>query len=449
VAALLVILTALPALAANLIWEVFDDDPFPVWPPEDLKLEEGEEEPPPPWEPDWVDVRTADVDNTLIVPGYEDGAVAIEIPQGTYRGTGARYRFEGEQDELFFSYLLRFDDWNTTSDGKLPGPSGIYSSSGLGCNPSTEESPGWSARMLFKANGTEPGGPEDTVIGYYVYHLDQPGNCGQNMIWDPGVVVHNRWYCVEGHVRMNTPGSNNGVLEGWLDGELAMSRSDLAFRRASEPDVHIREWFHNVYHGGVVTAPSVMHLSIDRLIISDTKRPGCPDPFSDDNGSVHEPAMNELKALSVFNGCGDGLSCWEDTLSRAEMAVLLDRSLGLAGTGVDFFTDDDMWAEASINRLAAAEITAGCGEGLFCPFDDVPRRQFAIMLERALDLPVASGDYFSDDNGVFGEDAINALAQAGLVVGCAPDTFCTEDLLNRGQAATLIRRALDWIAEQG
>ena len=387
----------------------------------------------------------SDIDNTTVVPGFVGDALQVQILKGTFRGTGARYRFDGQhQDELWFRYMLRLNNWDTTASGKLPGPSGIYSSSGLGCIPSTEASPGWSARMTFQPTGEAGAEGDANRIGYYVYHLDQPGACGENFLWDPGVVVHNRWYCVEGHIRLNTPGASDGQLQGWLDGELAMQQDEMAFRRASEPDVHVREFFFNVYHGGTTTAPNNMDLTLDQLVISDTKRAPCPDPFSDDDGTAHEEAMTELKRLGVFNGCGEGLTCWKDSLTRAEMAVLMDSALELPNTTMDFFTDDDLWAEPSINRLAASGITVGCAAAQFCPYASLNRRQFAIMLDRALDLPTPSQDYFTDDDSQLGEEAINAIAEASIASGCGEGLFCPNDELSRGQAASLILRALEW-----
>jgi hypothetical protein len=29
---------------------------------------------------------------------------------------------------------------------------------------------------------------------------------------------NNRWYCLEQHARLNTPGKNDGLLRGWVDG---------------------------------------------------------------------------------------------------------------------------------------------------------------------------------------------------------------------------------------
>ena len=253
--------------------------------------------------------------------------------------------------------------------------------------------------MQFTPTGTAGAGPDATTIGYYIYHLDQPGNCGETMLWDPGVVDHNRWYCVEGHVRLNTPGGSDGQVRGWLDGELAMQRDGMSFRRDTEPNVAIREFWLNVYHGGVNPAANDMDRTIDELVVSDSGRQPCPDPFDDDNGSVHEPALTELKARDIYFGCSQGVSCLDEALARYAIAVLLDRALDLPATSENFFTDDEIWAEPMINRLAAAGITFGCGDGEFCPLENITRGQFALMLDRSFAFPASSTDYFSDDDG--------------------------------------------------
>jgi hypothetical protein len=68
------------------------------------------------------------------------------------------------------------------------------------------------------------------------------------------------------------------------------------------------------------------------------------------------------------------------------MARYLDRALDLPPTATDFFSDDDgSGYEDAINRLAAAGITEGCGDGRFCPGSWVSRAQMAAFLRRALD----------------------------------------------------------------
>jgi pyridoxal biosynthesis lyase PdxS len=87
--------------------------------------------------------------------------------------------------------------------------------------------------------------------------------------------------------------------------------------------------------------------------------------------------------------------CPEDSVTRAQMAVFLERGLHGsayqppavgAGTG---FNDvaTNYWAAAWIKQLAADGITTGCGSGNYCPEDPVTRAQMAVFLVRTFNLP--------------------------------------------------------------
>lgn len=445
------------ALADTIMDEPFDQDPFPDWePPAEPLPPPPEGEPDPnlaPWEPHWIDVRQTDEDNTAATPsGYAGNGLDIDLDAGTQRAVGARYYFlleDGDPDEIWFRYHLRFDQWYSGVDGKLPGPAGIYGYTARGCFPSVESSPGWSARVLYKFSGYEGTRDDQTQIGYYVYHLGQAGDCGDNMLWNPGVLDHNRWYCLEGHVRLNQPGASDGVLEGWLNGQLALQRTGMEFRRSTEDSVRVREFWLNLFHGGTVAAATDMSITVDQLVVSDSGRVGCFDPFEDDDGSVHEQALTELRDRDVYLGCAALTSCLKDDLSRYAMAVLLDRAWPFPKTTEDFFDDDDgHWAEPAINRLAAAGVTLGCAEREFCLRDTITRVQFAVMLDRTFGFPASSEDAFDDDNGHWAEATLDALAASGVMAGCDVRMACTGDTLTRGQGASLIARSLTW-AEAG
>ena len=67
------------------------------------------------------------------------------------------------------------------------------------------------------------------------------------------------------------------------------------------------------------------------------------------------------------------------------MASFLVRALDLPATNIDFFADDDTSPhEDNINRMAASGVTTGCGDGLFCGDDPVSRQHMAVFLYRAL-----------------------------------------------------------------
>ena len=82
--------------------------------------------------------------------------------------------------------------------------------------------------------------------------------------------------------------------------------------------------------------------------------------FTDDDGSVHEPAIEAIAAEGITLGCGDGLFCPNDGVTRGQMAAFLVRALGLTERLEDPFVDDDGSVfELSIERLAAAGSPGG------------------------------------------------------------------------------------------
>ncbi len=401
------------------------------------------------WHSDWIDWRYDDERNTRVTRGYQDNGLEVNIPPNERRGTGPFWKLPADVDEAWFRYRVRFDDFYPTTAGKLPGFAGMPNFTARGCNPSTEAYPGWSARMLFEPSGFGGLDAGQVQLGYYTYHLDQAGTCGDFMLWDSdGVLGQDQWYCVEGRVKMNTPGQSDGLLEGWIDNELAFQQDGLAFRRPAEDTLNVRTFWLDVYFGGsTIPNDRDLTLRIDDVAVSDTGRLGCPNRFRDDDGNIHEANIEWMFQHEYIYGCATELYCPDDELSRAATAALLDRILAPPATSTDFFTDDDgHWAEGALNRLAAANILRGCGPGLACPTEPVTRGQLAALLSRAFDLPKSTTDYFVDDNGNIFEANINSLAGIGVTRGCdnAGDRYCPFHNVLRDQAATLFTRAIQW-----
>ena len=80
----------------------------------------------------------------------------------------------------------------------------------------------------------------------------------------------------------------------------------------------------------------------------------------------------------------------------------------------------------------------------FCPDENLTRGQMAALLNRALDLTPSAVDRFVDDDDSVFEADIQALAAAGITLGCNPpvhDRFCPGDTVTRGQMAAFLNRA--------
>ncbi|MFC6835898.1 polysaccharide lyase [Halomarina ordinaria] len=212
--------------------------------------------------------------NAIVDDGDASGgsALRVTLQQGSHYGTDMRYRFADEQGSeptaIRVSYdVLVEEGFEATGDGgKLPGPAGTYDSAGWGGRPATG-SDGWSARMSFYPTG-DASAPID--LSYYTYHADMSGQYGDWMAWDEGGstarLQAGTWHRIEQYVELNTPGQNDGVLRGWVDGDLAFERTDLRFRDTE--DIAVEDYWFNVYHGGGETAPSDSSIRFDDLRIT-------------------------------------------------------------------------------------------------------------------------------------------------------------------------------------
>jgi hypothetical protein len=113
-----------------------------------------------------------------------------------------------------------------------------------------------------------------------------------------------------------------------------------------------------------------------------------------------------------------------------------------------FVDDDDSVFEDDIEAIAAAGVTLGCNpptNDRFCPNDTLTRGQMAAFMARALALTGDPADRFVDDDASVFENDIELIAQAEITLGCNPptnDRFCPENTLTREQMAAFIARAL-------
>ena len=150
--------------------------------------------------------------------------------------------------------------------------------------------------------------------------------------------------------------------------------------------------------------------------------------FVDDVGHLFEADIEWAGATDISRGCNPPSNtrfCPNDAVTRGAMAAFLVRALHLPAASRDYFTDDDASTfEDDINRLAESGITKGCNppdNTAFCPTRIVNRAQMAAFLVRALDLTdTGGGDLFIDDDGSIFEDDIDRLGAAGITKGCNP-----------------------------
>ncbi|MTV26236.1 hypothetical protein FTX61_12565 [Nitriliruptoraceae bacterium ZYF776] len=172
-----------------------------------------------------------------------------------------------------------------------------------------------------------------------------------------------------------------------------------------------------------------------------------PEPvdFADVTGdNVHREAIAELSGEGILVGKRDGSFGPRDSVTRAQVASVLARIVGIEGVSPTPPTFSDIAGSvhaANIEALAAEGIIAGYPDGTFRPSERIKRDQVAALIARWLDVdPVATGPFTDLGNTIFAGE-INALAQAGVLQGRTATTFAPRSDLFRDQFASIASRA--------
>jgi len=172
-------------------------------------------------------------------------------------------------------------------------------------------------------------------------------------------------------------------------------------------------------------------------------------------GSFAFSFIEALGRSGIDAGCGGDNFCPSASVSRAEIAVLLELALNgsaytpPAATGNVFLdVDAETFAAAFIEQLFHDGITAGCGNGNYCPSSRVTRAQIAVLLLRAehgadYTPPPPIGRFTDVGPGYWASAWIEQLAAEGITVGCGGGNYCPDAPMTRAQMAVFFVRAFD------
>lgn len=124
------------------------------------------------------------------------------------------------------------------------------------------------------------------------------------------------------------------------------------------------------------------------LLALELKAPDAENPFTDvEAGQWYTEYVTAANAMGIVKGVTDTTFGIGLTITRQDMAVILDRAMEAAGkpfangAGMAFRDADDIsaYAKESVAKLTAAKIIEGSG-GAFAPKDDLTREQAAKVI---------------------------------------------------------------------
>lgn len=164
--------------------------------------------------------------------------------------------------------------------------------------------------------------------------------------------------------------------------------------------------------------------------------------------SPHYNAIKNLYNRGVLNGFPDGTFKPNQALTREQAAVILTKALKIdtAAYTKQVFSDVDSSSPyfKEINALYARGIIKGYDDKSFKPSNSLSRAQMAIILVEAfnIQLPSSITYPFKDIGSTSGfRHYIQAIYNAGVTTGTSASTFSPNKPVTRGQMASFVVRA--------
>ncbi|MDK8182739.1 S-layer homology domain-containing protein [Paenibacillus sp. UMB4589-SE434] len=151
----------------------------------------------------------------------------------------------------------------------------------------------------------------------------------------------------------------------------------------------------------------------------------------------------------VINGYEDRTFRPNNSITRAEFAVLLDRLLQLEGAAsAPGFTDKQSipdWAAASIYRLYNRAIVKGYDNGQFKPHAIITRAEMAAMIYRAFTptAPVSKLKFTDADRiPVWAQEAVQILSNTHILTGYQDGSYRPHKQTTRAETAAILYRII-------
>ena len=167
--------------------------------------------------------------------------------------------------------------------------------------------------------------------------------------------------------------------------------------------------------------------------------------FRDTAGHWAEKTLDEWQDEGLIDGYGDGSFQPNGTVTRAEFAKLVNRTLGFTAESEISFSDvtERDWFHAEVAKAVAAGYAQGSG-GLFRPNQPGPRAEAAAMLARAAGLAAKEerADAFADAASIpaWARGSVGAAAEAGYMTGYPDGTFGALGSITRAEAVVTLDR---------
>lgn len=176
--------------------------------------------------------------------------------------------------------------------------------------------------------------------------------------------------------------------------------------------------------------------------------------FNDINGHWAQKWIETLSLMEIINGKSKNFFCPEESITRAEIAKMLDLCLhwSIPSSGKSYEFKDEYiipkWSKSHVDNLVAKGIICGYNDNTFKPNKKVTREELAVFIDRMLNLSIESEvniEKFIDDNNIsqWCKSSVYRVKSLGIVNGYKDNTFKGKNTVTRAEACKVIVKLLE------
>jgi len=205
-----------------------------------------------------------------------------------------------------------------------------------------------------------------------------------------------------------------------------------------------------VEYGEEVNTISARVWGLGQFVLVDDQR--ATPYFKDISKHWAAKSITDMALRGVINGFPDGTFRPDETVTRAQFVKMLVTAMQwpYEKTATSFTDDIPEWARATIDTAVSRGVITGYPDGSFAPDAKITRSEMAVMLDRALGLADTNTVLkYKDQSEIpaYARAAVAKATGAGLLQG-ADGLFRPNDGASRAETAVVISRLYEFWLEQ-
>ena len=171
-------------------------------------------------------------------------------------------------------------------------------------------------------------------------------------------------------------------------------------------------------------------------------------PSSDLAGHWAEAVITEWQEKGLIKGYEDGTFKPGNNITRAEFVTIMNNALGYEDAAVLNFTDvvAGNWYYNAVAKAVAAGYVKGYEDGTFKPDNTITRAEAAVMIANAMGLGDRGSvaDEFTDAASIpsWAKGSIGAIVEAQYMSGYPDGSFGARKSITRAEAVSALNRVL-------